>query len=135
MGKKGKQGERRRFEIPYCYSLLVCVGYSALNGCGIDTAAMRLALWDHRNVTYCQRWLLGNIEPGPVSEHAIDFDLLHLMCASDAAGDGYQVTPGVLMAAMLLLDYPYLPTKAGFFAGCTRQSVRDIARRQVNGGE
>ena len=99
---------------------------------GMEWAIKRLDA-ERDDILFCQRWLLAHIEPGPVGVYRVNLELLKYMFDADAGGR--VITMGAFHVAASTLGYPTLPTLAGEMVGVTRQSVRDIARRQTaNGG-
>jgi hypothetical protein len=116
---------------PEFYRRVTAAQYTTWHRCGIDRAVQRLDA-ERDDVLYCQRWLLANVQPGPVDAYRVSFDLLKYMFDQDAGGR--KITPGAFQVALFWLGYPTLPIMAGEMVGCTEASVRDIARRQTNGG-
>jgi hypothetical protein len=98
---------------------------------GMEWAIKRLDA-ERDDILYCQRWLLANVQPGPVDAYRVNLELLKYMLDEDAGSRA--ITLGAFHVALFRLGYPTLPTMAGEMVGCTEASVRDVARRQTNGG-
>lgn len=109
------------------YRRCAAAHYTTWHKCGMERAVKQLAV-EHEDVLYCQRWLLANVEPGPVKKYRVNFELLKYMMDTDAGPR--KITPGAFQVALFLAGYSTLPGHDGEWVGVTRQSVRDLARRQ-----
>lgn len=131
MGKRqGKQSEERP-AVPHRYTQQEYYLYAALNGFWGHAerhAGLWLELLDHPNVVWCQRWLLGNLDQAPLTQHKVSLDLLVLCARQEPGGGG--VSPGTLMLALQEEGYPCESHREQVFVGVREDDVKALCRRQ-----
>jgi hypothetical protein len=133
MNKRQSKNDDERPAAPCRYSQQERYLYAVLNGFierDVNSAGLWLELLDHPNVIWCERWLLGNLDPAPLNQYKASLDLLVLCARADASAGGYYVSPGTLMLALMQQGYSCETTKEQVFVGVREEDVRNLARRQ-----
>ena len=134
--KQAKQA-RGKPAIPCRYSQQERYLYAVLNGFhtrDVEHSGIWLEAMDHPNVVWCQRWLLGNLDPAPLTQHKVSLDFLVLCARADAMEGRYHVSPGILMLALVEEGYPCESHREQVFVGVREADVKNLARRQYGWG-
>ena len=90
MSKRQSKQSEQWPAVPHRYTQQEYYLYAALNGFwGINDrcAGIWLELLDHPNVVWCQWWVLGNLDPAPLTQYRASLDLL-VLCARQEPGGG-----------------------------------------------